>query len=101
MSAESDGNGRHPLGDALASLGGALADATVLSPQTDPFRLDTDRNNINGIWLRDAIESLSVTGQIHNRGLHYAILSKQIRKPDGTPYTNTARDWTWLESVSK
>jgi hypothetical protein len=32
----------------------------------------------------------------HLRGLHYVVLGEA--KPNGTPYTNTDEDWTWLQS---
>jgi hypothetical protein len=31
------------------------------------------------------------------RGLHYAILSLEARKPNGFAYTNTDADWRWLQ----
>jgi hypothetical protein len=79
----------------LESLGGALADGTVLSAQVDPFRLDTPANHRDGEWLADTMHRLSV-GRIHNRGLHYVLLGQT--KPDGTPYSTA--DWPWLGGVS-
>ena len=34
--------------------------------------------------------------KIHLRGLHYMLVSGEVAKPDGLPYTNTEEDWTWL-----
>jgi hypothetical protein len=91
-------NGHEPNGlrAAIESLGGTLTSATVLSPQVDPFRLDVPANHRDGKWLADTMHRIGVTGQIHNRGLHYVLLGQP--KPDGTPYT--AADWPWLVGVS-
>lgn len=79
----------------LESAGGSLKDWTVLSPQNDPFRLDTPANHRDGAWLADTMSRLGID-RIHNRGLHYALLTQP--KPDGKPYTTT--DWAWLIGVS-
>jgi hypothetical protein len=85
---------------AFDSLPGTAADRTVLSASNDPFRL-ADADTTDAAWLADAMATLGLTaGPIHNRGLHYAILSAQIAKPDGNRYTNTAADWNWLQGVS-
>ncbi len=34
--------------------------------------------------------------KIHLRGLHYMVIGRP--KPNGTPYTNTDKDWMWLQS---
>lgn len=72
------GNGHEPnkLRAAIESLGGILTSATILSPQVDPFRLDTPANHRDGKWLADAMDSLGITGKIHNRGLHYVLLGR-------------------------
>jgi hypothetical protein len=36
---------------------------------------------------------------IHLRGLHYMVIGQS--KPNGTPFTNTDKDWTWLEHAAK
>jgi hypothetical protein len=89
----SESNG---LRAALESLGGFLKDWTVLAPQTDPFRMDTPTNHRDAAWLADTMDSLGITGKIHNRGLHYALLTQPL--PCGDPYT--VADWAWLEGVS-
>ena len=90
-------NGRHPhaLRLAIESLGRPLNASTILSPQKDPFRLDTDANHRDSAWLRDTMDRLNI-GVIHPRGLHYAIFTQP--KPNGEPY-GTA-DWEWLIGVA-
>jgi hypothetical protein len=58
-----------------------------------------ESNHIAGRWLRDAMDRMGIT-RIHNRGLHYALLSAATIKPDGTRYANTDKDWEWLVGVS-
>ncbi len=109
--AEHNGHEPHALRAAIESLGGTLASATVLSPQVDPFRVDTPAGHRDGAWLADTITRLGVTRQIHNRGLHYILLGQP--KPDGSLYghahhekTNRGAkpkvdpDWVWLVGVS-
>ena len=82
-----------------------LGDLTVLSPQNDPFRLDTPTNHEVGQWFRDQMEEcglLSRTNAIHNRGVHYAIVSRgEVKLPSGKPYKNDLDCWEFLERASK
>jgi hypothetical protein len=95
--AKSNGHGR--LRAALEIHGGSLKDLTVLSPQNDPFRVDTEVGHRDGAWLANTLTRLGVTGQRHLRGLHYVQIGQP--KPNGLPYTNTDRDWQWLGMCAK
>jgi hypothetical protein len=95
--AKSNGHGR--LRSALDAAGGSLKSLTVLSPQNDPYRVDTDIGNRNGEWLANTLDRLGVTGQRHLRGLHYILIGEP--KPNGLPYTNTDEDWLWLGMCAK
>ena len=53
------------------SKGFSAAKLTVLSPQKDPFRLDTPTNRMNAKWFSDQVERFIPDGKIHGRGLHY------------------------------
>lgn len=84
---------------AAAAAGAKLSmkDLTVLAPQNDPFRVDTPARHRDGEWLAVTARELGLgTRTIHLRGLHYMVLGRP--KPDGTPYTNTDDDWTWLQA---
>jgi hypothetical protein len=91
-------NGFH-LRAELESLGGSLKQSTVMSDQSDPFRMDTPANHRDGEWLARTMLRLSITQQIHDRGIHYAILGQP--KPMGSIYTNIVPDWEWLQDVVK
>jgi hypothetical protein len=77
-----------------------MDDLTVMSAQTDPFRLDTPAHRRDGKWLADTMTTLGLVGRkIHNRGLHYAVLGQP--KPDGSQYVSDADSWEFLEKASK
>jgi hypothetical protein len=70
---------------------------TVLAVQNDPFRVDTPARHRDGEWLAMHADRLGLGHRkIHLRGLHYMLVSGEVIKPDGLPYTNTEEDWTWL-----
>lgn len=83
----------------LEASGGSLKSLTVLAPQNDPFRVDTDAGHRDGQWLRDMMTELRLSGPRHLRGLHYALIGQP--KPNGLPYTNTDADWQWLATPAK
>ena len=91
-------NGHH-LSAALESLGGSMTQWTVMSDVSDPFRMDKPTNHANGAWLADTMTRLGITQQIHDRGLHYAILGEP--NPKGEPYVNTGENWEWLQDTVK
>jgi hypothetical protein len=88
---------RSTLEDACADTGLGLEELTVLAAQNDPFRVDTPARHRDGQWLAMHASELGL-GQrvIHLRGLHYMLVSGEVVKPNGTPYTNTDPDWIWL-----
>jgi hypothetical protein len=86
------------LTEAMVAAGDTAHALTVLSPQHDPTRLDTEGHHRDGEWLADVWALLDLAPPRHLRGLHYAIVSAQAAKPDGKPYTNTDADWQWLQS---
>ena len=68
---------------------------TVMSDAADPFRMDKPTNHANGAWLAETMARLDITQEIHDRGLHYAILGEP--KPMGEVYVNTGENWEWLQ----
>lgn len=98
---------RHAIETAMVEHGLSLKDLTVLSPQVDPFRMDTPANHRDGAWLADAASTLGLLDggrQIHLRGLHYAITMAKspMVKPDDTTYVNDSANWEWLsENAAK
>lgn len=91
----SDSPLRRLLEDTAAEQGCGMKDLTVLATRNDPFRLDTAAHHRDGEWLAVTAAELGLGERtIHTRGLHYMVIGRP--KPDGTPYTNTDKDWTWL-----
>jgi hypothetical protein len=89
---------RRVLEDASRELGWGRKKLTVLSPQVDPYRLDTPAGHRDGAWLAEQLDrAVGPTRNIHWRGLHYALVAAgDIRKPNGELYRNNDEDWTWL-----
>lgn len=88
---------RSPLRTALDECGVPLKDVTVLAPQNDPFRQDTDANHRDGAWLAEQVQRLGLMGHdrtIHLRGLHYALIDST--RPNGKQYINEDSIWTWM-----
>jgi hypothetical protein len=54
-------------------LGYSMGDLTVLSPQNDPYRFDTESGHQNGKWFAEVIARLVPSGTVHLRGLHYRL----------------------------
>jgi hypothetical protein len=97
--AKHNGHQSNGLRGALEAAGGSLKSLTVLAPQNDPFRVDTEAGHRDGAWLANTLDRLAVTDRRHLRGLHYLLIGEP--KPNGEPYTNTDRDWQWLGMVAK
>src|SRR4051812_28048109 len=93
---------RAVLETARQHAGCGLGDLTVLSPQVDPYRLDTPAGDRDGAWLADQLDrAIGPTRRIHWRGLHYAIVAAgNIQKPSGETYRNDDADWTWLANAA-
>jgi hypothetical protein len=100
-----EGNGTIPgrrlrqvLDTAVAETGLSMKDLTVLAVQNDPYRVYGEAGLRDGRWFANQVVELNRQGRpLHLRGFHYAILSREAIKPNGSPYTNTDRDWTWLQ----
>ncbi len=87
---------RAKLEEVASETGCSLKDLTVLANQNDPFRVDTPLGHEEGEWLVTVKRDLVGSRPIHLRGLHYALLGQT--KPNGKPYTNTEKDWVWLQN---
>ena len=74
-----------------------LNDLTVLSVRLDPYRVDTPQGHREARWFTEWLDELFPDKVIHLKGLHYALVAKGgVMKPDGTPFLNTYRDFSWL-----
>jgi hypothetical protein len=75
----------------------SLEDLTVLSPETDPYRVV--RWGVEGRWLKRQLDRFFPDRSIHWRGTHYAVVgANDVQRPDGTPYANTEKDWRFISS---
>ena len=100
---QANGHGalRTVLDAACAKTKCDLADLTVLSAKTDPYRLDTTAGHRDGDWLAKEMDRLVGSKQIHWRGVHYSFVAQgNVPKPDGTIYKNTEDDWIFLSEVA-
>ena len=67
----------------------------VLSRYRDPWTPWSETHIQKAKWVAGYFERLG--RQIHERGFHYWLVSLgDVVKPDGTPYTNTEKDWNIL-----
>ena len=80
----------------------ALDELSVLGVHRDPFRLDTPGKHKIGYWLGQEFNRLVPDGRtIHWRGFHYVLVSAgDVVKPNGRPYDNSFKDYTWLGEVA-
>lgn len=91
---------RSVLTKACLESGCSLGALTVLSPQIDPYRIDTPAGHANGKWLAEQLAHLVKRGKrIHWRGLFYKIVvAGDISKPDSSTFVNTEENWEWLQA---
>ena len=67
----------------------------VLSRYRDPWTPWSETHIQKARWVAGYFERLG--RQIHERGFHYWLVSLgDVVKPDGTPYSNTEKDWNIL-----
>jgi len=69
----------------------------VLSKYRDPWTTWTDNHVQKSQWVADYFTRMG--REIHERGFHYWLVSLgDVIKPDGTPYSNTEKDWNTLQN---
>ncbi len=78
-------------------------DLIALAPQNDPFYVGRPAEMEGAEWFANFWRRFGYGRGVHLRRIHYQIVSQnpQVRKPNGEPYENTERDWSYLTSVSK
>lgn len=52
-------------------------------------------------WFKLVWDTAGYTSGVHLRRVHYWCVSKEFRKPDGSTYLNTEKDWKFLTQASK
>ncbi|HEV2897267.1 MAG TPA: hypothetical protein VGX71_05380 [Pseudaminobacter sp.] len=90
------------LDEQCVATGLAASELLVMSDGVDPYSLDTAANHRLGQWFRDSLEDAGVLGRVlHVRGCFYALVAHGgIVKPDGTPFTNTMKNWFYLQRIA-
>jgi hypothetical protein len=82
--------------------GQTLKNLTVLSPQVDPFRIDTPANHRLARWFTEQIERFIGEGRVHLRGLHYKMVGNvYLPESQSMRYTNTIKCWVLVMTASK
>ena len=90
---------RSTLEAAGAAESCSMGDLTVLAVQNDPFRRDTRARQRDGKWLASHLERLGLGDRtIDQRGLHYALVSGEVVKPNDAPCVNDHTDRGWLQA---
>ena len=71
---------------------------TVLSPQKDPYRLDTAAHHRDGAWFAAQVKRFVLSGgNVHLRGLHYRVVAAGgVLRPEGLPYISDDDAWEFL-----
>jgi hypothetical protein len=72
----------------------------VLSRYRDPWTPWTEIHTRRAQWVAEYFKKMG--RQIHERGFHYWLVSLgDVVKPDGSPYSNTEKDWNLLQQWIK
>lgn len=74
----------------------------ALSPNNDPFYVGSQGQMEKARWFADIYARMGSPTECHIRRAHYWMISQpDAKKPDGTPYENTVKDWGYLTLASK
>jgi hypothetical protein len=75
-----------------------LEDLTVLSPETDPYRVV--RWGVEGRWFRRVFDRFVAESETkHFRGLHYCVVgANDTKRPDGADFVNDEKGWRFLSA---
>jgi len=79
----------------------SVNDFLVLSPSNDPFYVGGASQMEKARWFAKIYEEMGKPQQCHIRRVHYWVVSKAYKKPDGSKYLNTQNDWSFLIMSAK
>jgi hypothetical protein len=81
--------------------GRTLRELMVMDPSNDPFNCGTPAHVRDAEWFASIYQAHvdSIT-RVHLRRIHYRILGV-ANLPDGRPYENTERCWSYLSNAAK
>jgi hypothetical protein len=69
----------------------------ALSDEVDPFYAGRESRQLHAEWFAELWDRHEPT---HLRALHYRLISRPTKWPDGSPYENTHADWKALGTAS-
>ena len=73
-----------------------IPDLLVEANQNDPFYVGTDTEIIMAEWFAKLWRKFGYGAGVHLRRIHYSLLSRNLKKPDGQPYINTENCWQYV-----
>jgi len=80
----------------------SVKDLLALSPGNDPFYVGSTGQMEKARWFTEIYARMGKPDQCHIRRVHYWFVSQQdAKKPGGTSYENTEKDWGFLTLASK
>jgi hypothetical protein len=78
-----------------------IKELLALSPNRDPFYVGSDYDREKAEWIAKIYNLMGEPEECHIRRMHYWLVSREdIKKPDGKPYRNTEKDWSYLLGAS-
>jgi hypothetical protein len=84
------------------SSGRTVDDLLAMTDETDPFYAGRASRQRDGAWFADLWQRLAIQDGTHLRFVHYRLVSRDEPwlRPDGQPYLNTEKDWTFLNTAA-
>ena len=81
--------------------GKSVRDLLALSPNNDPFYVGSKGQMEKAKWFANVYKQMGSPEECHIRRVHYWLVSKALKKPDGSVYENTEEDWGFLTMCAK
>lgn len=80
-----------------------IKDLVALAPNNDPFYTGRDSELTAARWFAELWDRFGYDTGVHLRRIHYRMVTQKtpILRPDGTPYGNTDKDWSYLNGAGK
>ena len=75
--------------------GKSVRDLLALSPNNDPFYVGSAGQMEKAKWFANVYKQMGSPRECHIRRVHYWVVSKALKKPDGSVYENTEEDWIY------
>ena len=81
--------------------GKSVRDLLALSPNNDPFYVGSAGQMEKAKWFANVYKQMGSPRECHIRRVHYWVVSKTLKKPDGSVYENTEENWGFLTMCAK